>query len=961
MTDAMSDLAGLAIGADDLLRAVLDTTAEPMWVVDGDGRIRFASPAAVRALGYDGADELLGRDAHATFHRRADGTPCDAADCGLLRPPATGERVRGELDWLSRRDGSVLPVSYTSAPLELRDGRGAVVAFADLSLHRLATPASGGSAAEEVFAAVAREVACSLRLPAVWIGRYEADGTATVVGAWGQGAPTRLPDARAAPTGPRAPIVVDGRVWGVIGTWAPDDAPLPDGVEDRLAHVARLLAPIFSDRATRDEIARLGDAQAALRRVATLVARQASPAEVFNAVAEEVAAVVAAGAIGMLRFDPDATAVLVAQSATAWPPPPVGTRFALDGDNAVTAVHRHGRPTRSDDWASATGVLAEAARSLGIRSTVAAPIVVEGQLWGTMVAASSEPEPLPPDTESRLGELTELVATAIANAEARTEVSRLAEEQAALRRVATLVAQEAPPDQLLGKVAEEVCTVLGPRLDSAILRFDAGETATVVAVWGQQPRGGIRVGARIPIDGSGVTARVFRERRAVRVDHYLGAAGAIAERAHEHGILAAVGCPIFVHGGLWGAMVVAHYRPEPFPADTELRVAQFTELVATAIANTEARTEVRRLAEEQAALRRVATLVAQGVAPAEVFDAVVLEVANLLGAAQVGLMRWDGADEITILAHRGQDPELVRAGLRLPLDGDSVTARVLRTGASARLNAYDPTGGAIADIAQRSNVNVTVGAPIVVEGALWGVITASWTGDDPPDDHAEERLAQFAELVDTAIANAAGRDQLMASRVRVLTAGDEARRRVVRDLHDGAQQRLIHTIVTLQLARRALREDPERVDALLAEALDHAEHGNAELRELAHGILPSLLTRGGLSAAVDGLVARLDLPVDVAVPAVRLPVEVEASAYFIVAEALTNVTKHARATHAAVTAALGEGTLTIEVRDDGVGGADPQGHGLLGMGDRVAALGGGLRIDSPRGAGTVVAAELPVR
>jgi PAS domain S-box-containing protein len=252
------------------------------------------------------------------------------------------------------------------------------------------------------------------------------------------------------------------------------------------------------------------------------------------------------------------------------------------------------------------------------------------------------------------------------------------------------------------------------------------------------------------------------------------------------------------------------YEPQPFPAQAERRVSQFTELVATGIANAEARAEVQRLADEQAALRRVATLVAEGAAPAEVFNAVIGEVAQLVGAAQVGLMRSESSHEISILAQRGQDPAVIRPGMRLPLDGDSVTARVLRTERSARINLYDEPGGTIADIAHRSNVNATVGAPITVEGALWGVITASWEGQDLPPVDAEERLAEFAELLDTAIANADSRDQLTASRARVLTAGDEARRRVVRDLHDGGQQRLVHTIVTLKLAQRALSEDRER-------------------------------------------------------------------------------------------------------------------------------------------------------
>jgi len=177
---------------------------------------------------------------------------------------------------------------------------------------------------------------------------------------------------------------------------------------------------------------------------------------------------------------------------------------------------------------------------------------------------------------------------------------------------------------------------------------------------------------------------------------------------------------------------------------------------------------------------------------------------------------------------------------------------------------------------------------------------------------------------------------------------------------DGAQQRLVHTIISPKLARRALGEDPERAQSLLSEALDHAEHGNSELRELAHGILPAVLTRGGLPDAIDALVSRLDVPVVVDVAERRLPPEIEASAYFVVAEALTNVVKHARATRADVTAVIDDGTLRIEVRDDGVGGADPDGHGLLGLADRVAALGGRLRIDSPSGGGTVLAAELPL-
>ena len=257
-------------------------------------------------------------------------------------------------------------------------------------------------------------------------------------------------------------------------------------------------------------------------------------------------------------------------------------------------------------------------------------------------------------------------------------------------------------------------------------------------------------------------------------------------------------------------------------------------------------------------------------------------------------------------------------------------------------------------------MTAAVGAPLVVDGRLWGVVVANWTGGQSPPDGTEERMLQFGELLDTAIVNADSRDQLTASRARLLTAGDDARRRVVRDLHDGAQQRLVHAIVMLKLAQRSLLNGDSNAASLVDEALEQALQSNTELRELAHGMLPAALTRGGLRVGLENVVARLGMPVQIDVPAQRLPADIEASAYFIVAEALTNVVKHASAARAGVTASVQDGALQIEVRDDGTGGADPGGHGLVGMRDRVAALGGRLRIESPAGGGTLVAANLPL-
>jgi signal transduction histidine kinase len=183
---------------------------------------------------------------------------------------------------------------------------------------------------------------------------------------------------------------------------------------------------------------------------------------------------------------------------------------------------------------------------------------------------------------------------------------------------------------------------------------------------------------------------------------------------------------------------------------------------------------------------------------------------------------------------------------------------------------------------------------------------------------------------------------------------------VVRDLHDGAQQRLVHTIVTLKLACQALRPDDAPASGLVGEALEQAERATAELRELAHGLLPSILTKGGLRAAVDALASRTPVPVKNGVSVGRLPAAVEATAYFVVCEALTNVAKHARAEHAEVTARIEHDRLTVQVRDDGLGGARPEGSGLLGLADRLAALDGLLRVETPPGGGTLITAAIPL-
>jgi PAS domain S-box-containing protein len=375
----------------------------------------------------------------------------------------------------------------------------------------------------------------------------------------------------------------------------------------------------------------------------------------------------------------------------------------------------------------------------------------------------------------------------------------------------------------------------------------------------------------------------------------------------------------------------------------------------------ESRDALRLLAEEQAALRRVATLVARGVSPSKVFTAVSEEVRRLLEADSTALVCYEPDGTGNVVASNGEAGGVLAVGTTVTLRGDSVSALVLRTRRAARRDSYDDGEGSIATVARDFPHLSTVGAPVVVEGRLWGVMVAAWQWEDRATAGTENRMAQFTELVATAIANADTRTQLATSRARIVDAANEERRRVVRDLHDGAQQRLIHTVISLKLARRALQRGGNEVEALVNGALEHAERATSELRELAHGIHPAVLTHGGLYAAVDSLVSRLSLPVAMDVSRQRVAPAIEANAYFVVSEALTNVVKHSAARSAEVRTRVEDGVLRIEVRDDGTGGAEPgRGSGLIGLKDRVETLGGRIEIVSPKGGGTSLRIEIPV-
>jgi len=287
---------------------------------------------------------------------------------------------------------------------------------------------------------------------------------------------------------------------------------------------------------------------------------------------------------------------------------------------------------------------------------------------------------------------------------------------------------------------------------------------------------------------------------------------------------------------------------------------------------------------------------------------------------------------------------------------------VRATGRSARIDNYaDNTSGPLDVTLRAAGIRSAAGIPIVVDGRVWGLMTVGLVREPSLPGDIEARLGSFTELVAMALANAEGHAALVASRARIVAAADESRRRIERDLHDGAQQRLVHSVIVLKLALQSLARADANTKELVTEALVQAEQANAELRELAHGILPAALTRGGLQAGVEALVSRLSLPVTVNVAADRFSAGVEATAYFVVSEALTNVVKHAQASAARVTAELRGGDLRIEIQDDGVGGAHGgPSTGLGGLEDRVTALNGRLVLESQLGKGTRVCALLPV-
>ena len=978
--------------------------------------------------------------------------------------------------------------------------------------------------------------------------------------------------------------------------------------------VCGALRDISGARRAENDLRKLADEHAALRRMATLVAQQASPTEVFAAVAEEVRRTLDVPLIEMSRYEADGTITIIGSSGAH--PFQVGTRWPLDGPTVSSLVRETGGPA-SVDYADLQGTIAEAARAAGLRTGLGVPIVVDGAIWGVMATASTTEQPLPDDVEARLADFTDLVATAIANTEAREalrksealyrqaisqagavpyvldyasgrytfigegieqltgytpaelthelfgslvletylrgeqasldnydaahrtrageferwrsdlrirrrdgeirwlsdasvevlneegrsagsigmlqditermrtdeERSRLAaileattdfvglaapdgralfvnragrrmvglgeqedvtrlsipdfhppagakrvleegipiatsegvwidentllhndgreipvsqvllahrdpagnvtffstiardiserrgleaglrqaqDEQGALRRVATVVAQEATPTAVFALVAEEVAHTLDVPL-TAVVRYEPNGTATQVGAWGHQNP--FPVGTAWILDEQSVSGLVARTGRAARVDDYADVPGGIAATlATDAGIRTAIGAPIVVEGRLWGVMMALSTAETPLPGESEERLAGFTELIGTAIANTQAHDDLRALVNEQSALRRVATLVARGPDPATVFDAVCAETGQLIGATSVNLVRFteDGFN-LTMAGWSLRDTHVPR-GTRLPLAADTINGVIQQTSAPAHVDSYEEGSSELASLIRERGIRSEVGAPVIVEGRLWGALIAGTDRDELLPPGTERDLASFAELIATAVANATSRSELVASRARIVAAGDEARRRIERNLHDGTQQRLVALGLDVQAMQAKIPAEQVDTHASLNRIRNELEAVLEDVRELSRGLHPALLAQGGLQPSLRTLARKASIPVTLDVDLPQRPSEpTEIAVYFVVSEALANAAKHSHASEISVSVATSGSVLRTTIEDDGVGGAEvSSGSGLIGLIDRVAALGGRIALESPPGRGTKISMELPL-
>jgi signal transduction histidine kinase len=413
----------------------------------------------------------------------------------------------------------------------------------------------------------------------------------------------------------------------------------------------------------------------------------------------------------------------------------------------------------------------------------------------------------------------------------------------------------------------------------------------------------------------------------------------------------AMAIAIFLPVALLANILVGHARLRAAEANQRRREAETS------------RDELRVLADQQAALRRVAMLVAHAVPASEVFSAVAQELARCVGVHHSALVRYEPDGTAVVLAARDEPgTRKMLAGKRFSAQGNTVAATILRTGRPARIDSHDEAAGPDAGYISELGLHSGVGTPIVVDGRLWGAAIIGSMSPEPLPADTEVRVGDFADLVATAIANAEARAELTASRARIVAAADGARRRFERDLHDGAQQRLVSLGLQMRAAEAAVPPDHPALKAQISDIVGGLTGVSEDLQEISRGIHPAILSRGGLGPAIKTLARRSTVPVvlDLSVDR-RLPESTEVAAYYVVAEALTNTAKHAQASEVNVSVEALGSEIRLTIADDGIGGADTgKGSGLIGLKDRVEALGGELKVSSVAGSGTSLFAKIPV-
>jgi GAF domain-containing protein len=608
------------------------------------------------------------------------------------------------------------------------------------------------------------------------------------------------------------PIVVDERIWGVLSVRAARDSALPDTTKTRLAKLAELIASGVSDAQALDDLRRFEDEQTVLRHVGRLVAQGASTEQVFGVVCAEAGRLLSVPATAMERYDPDGYTTVLARwgEIGAWARPgfSVGSRWPLDEPRVARIVLDTSLPAKMAEHSELSGTIGATAFGAPEAWWIGVPVTIEGRTWGVISARTSGVSG--PDrcaeVERRLARLAGLVEVEVANLEARNELRGLAEEQAALRRVATLVAEGTGAERVFDAVCEEAGRLI--QVPGVLLeRYDPDGRITVLATWGATDvwtQAGLDVGSRWPLDGPSVARFVLETGRPAMISDYSGLPGTIAKLIQAAPAASMAGVPITVEGETWGVIIACTdgLSATALPASVESRLARFTNLAAIAVSNLQSRNDLRALAEEQAALRRIATLVARGADERVVFAAVCAETGLLVGASSVNLARFTPDEFYLAVAGWSVRGTHMQPGTRLPLEEGSLSRTVWRTAKPARKDSYENATSQLAVLAHSLGIRCAVGVPVIVEGGLWGILIPGRDWDEPFPPGTEERVARFAELTATSISNAAVRSELIASRARIVAAGDEARRKIERNLHDGIQQRLIALSLDIRVRAR---------------------------------------------------------------------------------------------------------------------------------------------------------------